>query len=41
MREMAADDRDLLATAFDRFATSAGEPFADEVVAKSAGSGRD
>jgi hypothetical protein len=38
LREMAANDRDLLATAFDRFATSAGEPVADDVVAKNAGS---
>jgi len=34
MGAMAVDDRDLLATAFDRFATSAEEPLADDMAAE-------
>ncbi|MCV7051805.1 MarR family transcriptional regulator [Mycobacterium heidelbergense] len=32
LRDMAPDDRELLATALDRFATAAGEPLGDDAV---------
>ena len=32
LRDMDPDDRELLTTAFDRFATAAGEPLVDDAV---------